>query len=115
MVAWPGMAIRCWPFDVGCSMLVVRCWLFDVGCSMLVVRCWLFDVGCSMLVVRCWLFDVGCSMFPGSVVTTAAIWRRTDRTLSLLIAWPAIQKNAQNVQCAARPSPAGSMTIVLLA
>src|SRR6478736_4769929 len=58
------LAIRCWLFDVGCSMLVVRCWLFDVGCSMLVVRCWLFDVGCSMLVVRCWLFDVsrfGCN------------------------------------------------------
>src|SRR6266545_5784731 len=30
---------------------------------MLDVRCWMFDVGCSMLDVRCWMFDVGCSMF----------------------------------------------------
>src|SRR5437867_498768 len=63
--------VRCWTFDVGCSMLDVRCWMFDVGRSMLDVRCWTFDVGCSMLDVRCWMFDVGrsmldvrCSMFP---------------------------------------------------
>jgi len=30
-------------------MLDVRCWMFDVGCSMLDVRCWMFDVGCSIL------------------------------------------------------------------
>ena len=63
--------VRCWMFDVGCSMLDVRCWMFDVRCSMFDVRCSMFDVECSMFHVRCsmfdvgcWMFDVRCSMFP---------------------------------------------------
>src|SRR5436309_548453 len=51
--------VRCWMFDVGCSMLDVRCWMFDVGCWMFDVGCWMFDVGRWMLDVGCWMLVAG--------------------------------------------------------
>src|SRR5450759_4573595 len=64
---------------------------------MLDVRCWMFDVGCSMLDVRCWMpardlsaFDVRCSMFqfkPFPAVTEFLSYQRSvakPRLLCLL-------------------------------